>query len=70
MYFGAETVACEASCAAAGKPAQTASDNPNKMGLSLFMYSILLDLLRDHALGKAGGAGEERVFQGSSIMQP
>src|ERR1035438_9149197 len=57
-YLGAEAVAAEGSCAAASEMPETARDNPNKMGLSLCMYSILLELFRDHALGKAGGPGK------------
>jgi hypothetical protein len=66
-YLGAEAVAAEGSCAAASELPETARDNPNKMGVILLMYTILLDLigldlLRDHAQwGDQGRAGAHEL---------
>jgi hypothetical protein len=66
--LGIEAVSDELSCAAASELPTTARDNPNRMELSVFMDTILLDWLRDHTQGK-GKAGKERVPQDSAIMR-
>src|ERR1035438_310541 len=72
-YLGAEAVAAEGSCAAASELPETARDNPNRMGVILLMYTILLNLLGDHALwgeGKPGKSGCSRTARLCSLKSP